>query len=74
MRFPILPLLFLSTFGSFAFATFENVRLNKNDSMLVVVDHQISLLNVVRDATPEAFRNNMITHAAIGKLFNLPTI
>ncbi|KAK1230073.1 hypothetical protein PQX77_006847 [Marasmius sp. AFHP31] len=74
MRFPASALLFLGTFGSFALAKFENARLNKNNSMLLVVDHQIGLFNVVRDATPEEFRNNMIAHAAIGKLVNLPTI
>jgi len=65
--------LLLSAFVTSILA-FEHVRLNKNDSMLLVVDHQIGLFNVVRDATPEEFRNNMIAHAAIGKLFNLPTI
>jgi len=42
--------------------------------MLLVIDHQIGLFQMVRDYQPEQFRNNILAHAAIGKLFNLPTI
>ncbi|KAJ6612009.1 hypothetical protein B0H10DRAFT_2165675 [Mycena sp. CBHHK59/15] len=47
--------------------TFE--RIDKNNSVLLVVDHQL-----VRDFGPEEYRNNILAHAAAGKVFNLPTI
>lgn len=42
--------------------------------MVLVVDHQIGLFQLVRDFEPEEYRNNILAHAAIGKVFNLPTI
>ena len=42
--------------------------------MLLVVDHQIGLTQLVRDFTPTEFRNNVLAHAALGNLFDLPTI
>jgi nicotinamidase-related amidase len=42
--------------------------------VLLVVDHQVGLFQLVRDFAPDQFRQNMIAHAALGKLFNLPTI
>jgi nicotinamidase-related amidase len=32
------------------------------------------LSELVRDQTPTEFRNNVLAHASLGKLFNLPTI
>lgn len=52
--------------------TFE--RLNKNDSALLVVDHQLGLFQLVRDFAPDEYRNNILAHAAIGAVFDLPTI
>ncbi|KAF7356709.1 Isochorismatase hydrolase [Mycena venus] len=52
--------------------TFE--RIDKNNSMLLVVDHQLGLFQLVRDFGPEEYRNNILAHAAVGKVFNLPTI
>ncbi|KAJ7083178.1 Isochorismatase hydrolase [Mycena belliarum] len=67
-----LPLLALALLGSCAAFKFE--RINKNDSMLLIVDQQIGLFQLVRDFGPEEYRNNMLAHAALGKAFNLPTI
>ncbi|KAF9473048.1 ycaC protein [Pholiota conissans] len=53
-------------------STFE--RIDKNNAMLLVVDHQIGLFQLVRDFEPDQYRNNILAHAAIGKVFNLPTI
>ena len=39
-----------------------------------MVDHQTGLSELVKDYSPVEFRNNIIAHAALGKLFNLPTI
>lgn len=49
-------------------------RLDKNNALLLVVDHQVGLFHLVRDYSAEEFKNNIIAHAAIGKTFNLPTI
>jgi len=66
----------LALLGSFVACssafTFE--RIDKNNSMLLVVDHQLGLFQLVRDFGPEEYRNNILAHAAIGKVFNLPTI
>ncbi|KAJ6593152.1 ycaC protein [Mycena capillaripes] len=58
--------------GTAAASTFE--RIDKNNSMLLVVDHQVGLFQLVRDFGPEEYRNNILAHAALGKVFNLPTI
>lgn len=52
--------------------TFE--RIDKDNVVLLVVDHQIGLAQLVRDFDADQFRNNVLAHAAIGKVFNLPTI
>ncbi|PPQ75690.1 hypothetical protein CVT26_001524 [Gymnopilus dilepis] len=49
-------------------------RIDKDDAALLVVDHQIGLFQLVRDYEPEQYRNNILAHAAIGKVFNLPTV
>ncbi|KAK7050000.1 hypothetical protein VNI00_005431 [Paramarasmius palmivorus] len=53
---------------------FEFQRIRKNDTMLLVVDHQIGLFELVKDYEPVEYRNNILAHAALGKVFNLPTI
>ncbi|TFK24160.1 ycaC protein [Coprinopsis marcescibilis] len=50
------------------------VRLDIEKAALLIVDHQIGLLQLVRDYSPEEFRNNVFAHAALGKAFNLPTV
>ncbi|KAJ6612356.1 hypothetical protein B0H10DRAFT_2165555 [Mycena sp. CBHHK59/15] len=68
-----LPFISLALLGSIATSnlcgafTFE--RIDKNNSALLVVDHQL-----VRDFGPEEYRNNILAHAAAGKVFNLPII
>jgi len=49
-------------------------RLDKNNAALLVVDHQIGLSELVRDYSPTEFRNSILAHAALGKLFSLPTV
>ncbi|KAG7090231.1 hypothetical protein E1B28_011831 [Marasmius oreades] len=49
-------------------------RLDKNDTVLLIVDHQIGLMEVVKDYEPVEFRNNVLAHAELGKVFNLPTV
>ncbi|TVY28763.1 putative hydrolase [Lachnellula hyalina] len=50
------------------------VRLNKTDAVLLVVDHQLGLSQLVHDFSTVEFRQSILAHAAIGNLFNLPTI
>jgi len=70
MRFStILPALMVASASAF---TFE--RLDKNNSVLLVVDHQLGLSGLVKDYDATVFRQSILAHAAIGKLFNLPTI
>ncbi|RVX67403.1 hypothetical protein B0A52_08756 [Exophiala mesophila] len=49
-------------------------RLDKDKAILLIVDHQLGLLQLVKDYTPAEFRNNVMAHAEMGKLFGLPTI
>lgn len=53
---------------------YDFVRLNKNDSVLLVVDHQEGLFELVQDWEPDRYRTNVLAHAAIGKVFDLPVI
>jgi hypothetical protein len=50
------------------------LRLDKNDSMLIVLDLQDGLYGLARDFDPTLYYNAMIAHASIGKLFDLPVI
>ncbi len=49
-------------------------RLDKSDAAVLLVDHQAGLLSLVRDFTPDEFKNNVLALADIAKFFNLPTI
>ena len=75
MKLPLTPLLALSSALVPALASsvpFE--RLNKNDSVLLILDLQDGLYSLARDFDPTLYYNSMIAHAAIGKLFDLPVI
>ncbi|KAL8818566.1 MAG: hypothetical protein Q9223_002826 [Gallowayella weberi] len=50
------------------------VRLDKTDAMVIVADLQEGLYQIVRDFDTVTYRNNMIAHAAIAKLFSLPIV
>lgn len=49
-------------------------RINKNDTVLLIVDHQEGLFQLVRDFQPDQYRRAVLAHASIGKIFNLPVI
>ena len=49
-------------------------RLNKDDAIVLLVDHQAGLLSLVRDIDPDKFKNNVLALAESAKYFNLPTI
>lgn len=50
------------------------VRLDKNNTAVLLVDHQAGLLSLVRDIDPDKFKNNVLALANSAKYFNLPTI
>ena len=54
--------------------SFTYKRLDKDDTALLLVDHQAGLLSLVRDYNVDEFKNNVMALANIAKFFNLPTI
>lgn len=50
------------------------VRLDKDDAVVLLVDHQTGLLSLVRDIDPDKFKNNVLALANLAKYFELPTI
>jgi hypothetical protein len=42
--------------------------------MLVILDLQVGLYQLARDWDATLYRNNILAHAELGKLFNLPTV
>lgn len=57
-----------------ATAAFAWQRIDKNNVALLIIDHQVGLFNIVRDFSAAEFKNNVLANAALGKIFNLPTI
>lgn len=53
---------------------FKYRKLDKNDCVVLLVDHQSGLINLVQDFSPDAFKNNVLALADIAKYYNLPTI
>jgi len=48
--------------------------LTPENAALLLIDHQVGLMQLVRDASPEEFRNNVLGLAKTAKLFELPII
>jgi nicotinamidase-related amidase len=42
--------------------------------MLLILDLQVGLFELARDMDPTLFRNNILGHAELGKLFNIPVV
>ncbi len=63
----------LTTMKNFIMAK-PYVRLDKDNAVVLLVDHQTGLLSLVRDIDPDKFKNNVLALAAAAKYFNLPTI
>jgi nicotinamidase-related amidase len=49
-------------------------RLDKDDAVVLMVDHQTGLISLVQDFTPNEFKNNVLALADVAKFFKLPTI
>ncbi|KAH8658418.1 isochorismatase [Xylariales sp. PMI_506] len=70
MKFTLAPLLLLAS--QVSGYTYE--RLDKNNSLLVILDMQEGLFQLARDFDHIAYRSAMYAHASIGKIFDLPVI
>lgn len=53
---------------------FQYKRLDKNNVAVLLVDHQTGLTNLVKDYSPDDFKNNVLALADAAKYFKLPTI
>lgn len=53
---------------------FKYERIDKDNVVLLVVDHQEGLYQLSRDQNAIAMKNNILAHAALAKVFDLPTI
>ena len=49
-------------------------RLNKDDAAVLLVDHQVGLMSLVRDIDPDTFKNNILAAADLAAYFDLPTV
>ncbi|CAI8879564.1 putative hydrolase [Pseudomonas sp. IT-P218] len=49
-------------------------RLNKDDAVVLLVDHQTGLISLVQDFSPNEFKNNVLALADVARFFELPTI
>ncbi|KAF2790541.1 Isochorismatase hydrolase [Melanomma pulvis-pyrius CBS 109.77] len=49
-------------------------RIDKNNAMLLILDLQVGLYQLARDWDATLYRDNIMAHAEIGKLFNLPVV
>ena len=50
------------------------VKLDKSQAAVLLVDHQVGLLSLVRDFQPDQFKNNVLALADLAEYFKLPTI
>lgn len=50
------------------------IRLDKDNAVVLLVDHQSGLLSLVRDIQPDSFKNNVLALADLAQYFKLPTI
>ncbi|KND92542.1 Uncharacterized protein YcaC [Tolypocladium ophioglossoides CBS 100239] len=53
---------------------FKFERLDKKNALLLVVDLQVGLFQLARDLDPTLYRDQMIAHAALAKVFDLPVV
>jgi nicotinamidase-related amidase len=49
-------------------------RLSVDDAAVLLIDHQVGLLSLVQDYSPDELRNNVLALADTAKHFRLPTI
>ncbi|KAJ4985089.1 isochorismatase [Stagonosporopsis vannaccii] len=49
-------------------------RIDKNDALLLILDLQVGLYQLARDWDATLYRENIMAHAELGKLFDLPVV
>ncbi|KAI7785071.1 isochorismatase family protein [Diaporthe eres] len=54
--------------------SFPFERINKNDSLLLILDLQEGLYSLARDFDATLYRDSMIAHSAIGQVFDIPVV
>ena len=54
--------------------SYKYQKLDKENAVVLLVDHQAGLSSLVRDIDPDKFKNNTLAVAELAKYFNLPTI
>ncbi len=54
--------------------SYKYQKLDKNNAVVLLVDHQAGLSSLVRDIDPDKFKNNVLATTELAKYFNLPTI
>ncbi|NAT17327.1 hydrolase [Pseudomonas syringae pv. actinidifoliorum] len=48
--------------------------MNKDDAIVLLIDHQTGLISLVQDFSPNEFKNNVLALADLARFFKLPTI
>ncbi|KPZ26008.1 hypothetical protein ALO40_04782 [Pseudomonas syringae pv. viburni] len=48
--------------------------MNKDDAVVLLIDHQTGLISLVQDFSPNEFKNNVLALADLARFFKLPTI
>ncbi|KAK8092258.1 isochorismatase [Apiospora kogelbergensis] len=69
MKFFFNLLLFVSSVCAFKYE-----RLNKNDTVFVILDLQVGLFSIARDFDPIVYRNAIYAHAEMAKVFGTPVV
>jgi nicotinamidase-related amidase len=42
--------------------------------VLLIIDHQVGLFQLVRDIDATTYKQNILAHAELGKVFDLPVV
>ncbi|CAN9278480.1 unnamed protein product [Alternaria alternata] len=73
---------FASTIALAALTLFNTVRgdavpwerIDKDDALLLILDLQVGLFQLARDWDPTLYKQNIMAHAELGKVFDIPVI
>ncbi|HJZ59922.1 MAG TPA: isochorismate family cysteine hydrolase YcaC [Gemmataceae bacterium] len=52
----------------------QNARLSVDDAAVLLVDHQVGLMSLVQDYSPDEFKNIVLALADTARFFKLPTV
>lgn len=55
-------------------SSFKYTRLDKDQAVCLLVDHQSGLISLVQDFSPGEFKNSVLALANVARFFELPTI